>query len=135
MLSSNPANIDYPTIPPVHALCLHEGGFVVHDAAVLRLPPATGFVRRHVGPDGDVSFTGHVDAATLADWIDDTTQAADAAEAWAFVVRGLDAARAEHQRAIFAALQRWPGPHCEPPGLAAVHRPDAGRRGLGAAAR
>ncbi len=104
----NPANIDYPALPPIHALRLREDGFVVHDAAVLRLPHATGVVRRHVGPDCDVMFTGHIDAASQPDWIDDTTQAADAAQAWAFVVRELDSARAEHQRAIFAAKQRHP---------------------------
>lgn len=108
MLSSNPANIDRPAIPPLHALHLREDGFVVHDVAVFRAPHATAMVRRHVGPDGDVSFTGHVDAATPADWIDDTTEAADAAEAWAFVVAELDAARAEYQRAVFAAMQRHP---------------------------
>lgn len=84
MHSPNPANIDYPALPPIHALRLREDGFVVHDAAVLRLPHATGVVRRHVGPDCDVMFTGHIDAASQPDWIDDTTQAADAAQAWAF---------------------------------------------------
>lgn len=64
MHSPNPANIDYPALPPIHALRLREDGFVVHDAAVLRLPHATGVVRRHVGPDCDVMFTGHIDAAS-----------------------------------------------------------------------
>ncbi|ORA07755.1 hypothetical protein, partial [Mycobacterium arosiense] len=82
--------------------------FIVHNTAVLRLPHATGIVRRHVDPDGDVTFTGHVDAATPADWIDDTTQAADAADAWAFVVAELDAARADYQRAISTAQDRHP---------------------------
>lgn len=50
----------------------------------------------YVGPDCDVLFTGHVGPAASADWIDDTAQASDAAEAWAFVVPELDAARAEH---------------------------------------
>ncbi|GLV09813.1 hypothetical protein MyChFU_31330 [Mycobacterium intracellulare subsp. chimaera] len=100
--------INRPHVPAVTDLHLAEDRYIVHDVAALRLPRATGTIRRHVGPDGEVTFTGHVDAATPADWIDDTTQAADAAEAWAFVVRELDAARAEHQRAIFAAKQRHP---------------------------
>lgn len=104
----NAAHIDRPAVPAVADLHLRGDRFIVHDTAVLNMPHATGIIRRHVGPDGDVSFTGHIDAATPADWIDDTTEAADAAEAWAFVVRELDAARAEHQRAIFAAKQRHP---------------------------
>lgn len=105
---ANAAHIDRPAVPAVADLRLREDGFVVHDAAVLRLPHATGVVRRHVGPDLDVAFTGHVDAAAAADWIDDTTQARDAARAWAFVVSELDAARAEQQRASFATMQRHP---------------------------
>ncbi|MGV0161027.1 hypothetical protein ACRU3B_16505 [Mycobacterium colombiense] len=104
----NTAHINRPTVPPLHALHLRGDRFIVHDTAVLNLPHATAIIRRHVDPDGDVTFTGHVDAATPADWIDDTTQAADAARAWAFVVAELDAARAEHQRQIFAAMQRHP---------------------------
>jgi hypothetical protein len=104
-------HITRPDVPPVHALHLREDRFIVHDTAILRLPHATGVIRRHVGPDGDVMFTGHVKAGAPADWIDDTTQAADAAEAWAFVVRELDAARAEHQRALDAAMQRHPAGH------------------------
>lgn len=107
-MSANHRHLDRPAVPAVADLHLSGDRFIVHDTAVLNLPHATGFIRRHVDPDGDVSFTGHVDAVTPADWIDDTTQAADAAEAWAFVVRELDAARAEHQRAIFAAIQRHP---------------------------
>ncbi|MBZ4618838.1 hypothetical protein [Mycobacterium avium] len=101
-------NIDRPTVPPLHALRLREAGFVVHHVAVFRATHATAVVRRHVGPDGDVSFTGHVDSDTSPQWIDDTTQAADAADAWAFVVRELDAARAEHQKAVAAANERHP---------------------------
>ncbi|WP_104151037.1 hypothetical protein [Mycobacterium intracellulare] len=107
-MPTNHHHIDRPAVPPLHALYLRGDRFIVHDTAVLNLPHATGVIRRHVGPDGDILFTGHVDAATPADWIDDTTQAADAAEAWAFVVRELDAARAEHQRQVFAAIQRHP---------------------------
>lgn len=102
----NAAHLDRPAVPAVADLHLRGDRFIVHDTAVLNMPHATAVIRRHVGPDGDVSFTGHVDTASPSDWIDDTTEAADAAEAWAFVVRELDAARAEHQRAIFAALQR-----------------------------
>lgn len=104
----NAAHIDRPTVPAIADLYLRSDRFIVHDTAVLNLPHATGVIRRHVGPDGDVSFTGHVDAAAPADWIDDTTQAGDAAKAWGFVVRELDAARAEHQRQVFAAIQRHP---------------------------
>lgn len=95
-------------MPAVADLHLSGDRFIVHDTAVLRLPHATGIIRRHVAPDCDVTFTGHVDAAAPSDWIDDTTTAADAAEAWAFVVRELDAARAEHQKAIAAANERHP---------------------------
>ncbi|AGP62910.1 hypothetical protein OEM_13750 [Mycobacterium intracellulare subsp. yongonense 05-1390] len=102
----NAARIDRPTVPAVADLHLTGDRFIVHHTAVLNLPHATGIIRRHVGPDGDVTFTGHVDAATPADWIDDTTQAGDAAEAWAFVVRELDAARADYQRAIFVGGAR-----------------------------
>ncbi|BCO57155.1 hypothetical protein LTQ56_05540 [Mycobacterium intracellulare subsp. intracellulare] len=108
MPSPNPVNIDRPAVPAVADLHLTEDRYVVHDVAALRLPHATGTVRRHVGPDCDVMFTGHVDVAAPSDWIDDTTTAGDAAEAWAFVVRELDAARAEHHRAIAAAIQRHP---------------------------
>lgn len=101
-------HITRPNVPPADQLRHRLDGCIVHDVAILELAHATGTVRRHVGPDGDVTFTGHVDAATPADWIDDTTQAADAAEAWAFVVRELDAARADYQRGIFAAIQRPP---------------------------
>lgn len=107
-MPTNHHHIDRPAVPPLHALHLRGDRFIVHDTAVLNLPHATGVIRRHVGPGGGVTFTGHVDAATPADWIDDTTQAADAARAWAFVVAELDAARAEHQRAIVAAMQRHP---------------------------
>lgn len=107
-MTANHHHIDRPAVPPVADLQLRGDRFIVHDTAVLRLPHATGVVRRHVDPDGDISFTGHVDAAAPADWIDDTTRAADTAEAWAFVVAELDAARADHQRAIFSAMQRHP---------------------------
>lgn len=101
-------NIHRPQVPAVTDLHLAEDRYIVHDVAALRLPHATGTVRRHIGPDCDVTFTGHIDAASHPDWIDDTAQAADTAAAWAFVVAELDAARAEHQRAIFAAKRRHP---------------------------
>lgn len=104
----NTAHIDRPTVPAVADLHLRGDRFIVHDTAALNLPHVTGVIRRRVGPDGDVTFTGHIDASTPADWIDDTTQSADAAEAWAFVVRELDAARADYQRAILATKQRHP---------------------------
>lgn len=100
--------INRPQVPAVTDLHLAEDRYIVHDVAALRLPHATGTIRRHVGPDRHVTFTGHIDSAASPDWVDDTTQAGDAAEAWAFVVRELDAARAEYQRAIFAAIRRHP---------------------------
>ncbi|OBK14053.1 hypothetical protein [Mycobacterium sp. 1245852.3] len=102
----NSAYLDRPAVPAVADLHLQGDRFIVHDTAVLNMPHATAVIRRHVAPDGDVSFTGHVDAAAPPDWIDDTTQAGDAAKAWAFVVAELDAARAEYQRA--AAIERHP---------------------------
>nr|WP_128617770.1 hypothetical protein [Mycobacterium lepraemurium] len=65
------------------------------------MPHATGTVRRHVGPDCDVTFTGNIDAVSCPDWVDDTTQAGDAAEAWAFVV-GNWTRRALNTRAGFS---------------------------------
>lgn len=53
----------------------------MHDVASLCLPYATGTICRHVGGDGDVTFTGHVEAAAELQWIDDTTQADQLAEA------------------------------------------------------
>lgn len=102
------ATIHRPSVPPAHKLRLREDGYITHDVAELRLPHATGTIRRHVGTDGDVTFTGHVAADTEAAWIDETTEAGDTAEAWAFVVRELYAARVERQQAIFAAMDRHP---------------------------
>ncbi|ETZ31160.1 hypothetical protein JF732_18925 [Mycobacterium intracellulare] len=100
--------ITRPAVPAVADLHLAEDRYVTHDVAELKLAHATGTVRRHVDPDGDITFSGRVEADTSADWIDDTTTAGDTAQAWAFVVAELDSARAEHQRAIFAAKEHHP---------------------------
>jgi hypothetical protein len=84
-------HITRPTVPPAGQLRHRLDGSIVHVVAELKLSHATGTIRRHVGPDGDVAFTGEVDSVAKAQWIDDTTAGADAAEAWAFVIRELDA--------------------------------------------
>jgi hypothetical protein len=108
MPSTNHHHIDRPDVPPVHVLHLREDRFIVHDTAVLRLPHATGTVRRHVDPDGDVTFTGHIATDTSQGWIDNLSEAADLADAAWFVRVELQAARDNHQADIDAAKQRHP---------------------------
>lgn len=90
-------------MPAVADLHLTGDRFIVHDTAVLNLPHATGIIRRHVGPDSGVTFTGHVDASAEPQWIDDLDEAEQLAAAAAFVSRELRAARDAHQAAIDAA--------------------------------